>query len=137
MDTMSSAADKLGRMRRIVQKDDVGCGVACVSMLTGQSYAAVRRSMFPTGESIGTKTKDLRKALRTFGCDVGERLNPLRTRHYSKLQFDAILKVWPKKNGTWHWVVWDAGAKRILDPLEPPYKRIRAISYLRVTRIPR
>ena len=124
-------------MRRIIQKDEVGCGVACVSMLTGQSYAAVRQSMFPTGECVRTRSRDLRKALRTFGYDVGKRLNPLRTRHYSNLEFDAILKVWPKKDGTWHWVVWDARARRILDPLEPPYKRIRAISYLRVRRITR
>ena len=126
-----------GHIRRIIQKDEVGCGVACVSMMTGQSYTAVRQSMFPTGECARTKTRDLQTALRTFGCDVGERLNWIGKRHYSSLELDAVLKVCPKKDGTWHWVVWDAGAKRILDPLEPPYKRIRAISYLRVTRITR
>ena len=29
-------------MRRIVQKDEIGCGIACVAMLTGQSYAATQ-----------------------------------------------------------------------------------------------
>ena len=120
-------------MRRIVQKDDVGCGIACVAMLSGQTYTSVRQLMFPDGKVSATSTAQIRSALADLGCDTGTGLVPLRGRNYRELTGDAVLNVWPRKNNRcWHWVVWDAARKRVLDPSVPPYKSIRAISYLTV-----
>ena len=90
--------------------------------------------MFSTGRVRPTRTNDLRLALISFGLTPGPRLIPLRTRCYRDLSCDAILKVWPRRDGRdWHWVVWDARRRRVLDSLPEPYKHIRAISYLPVT----
>ena len=122
-------------MRRIRQKDDEGCGVACAAMLSGQSYAFVRKLMFAEKEVRATSTKELIAALAAIGCRPATRLVPLRSRGYRDLEFDAVLKIWPRQNNrNWHWVVWDFRRKRVIDPLEPPYKRVRAISYLKVLR---
>ena len=40
-------------MKRIVQQDPHGCGIACVAMLSGKSYRAVRKEMFPNGRGPG------------------------------------------------------------------------------------
>ena len=122
-------------VRRIIQKDEMGCGVACVAMLSGRTYAEVRRRMFGDGEVAGTKAPFLREHLERLGCRVDAlRLKPLKKLRYSDLEYDAILKVWPRQDGNWHWVVWDSCRRRVLDPEEPPYVRIRATHYLPVRR---
>ena len=134
-------------MRPIVQKDCSGCGIACVAMLTGESYSTMRRQMFPEGNVTYTYVNDLRKALAKYDVGLAHRSFPFSTsRRWNhpkgfesfleqEMYFtsDAILAINPSQNGsTWHWVVWDARRRRILDPQEPPYKRIRPLSYLRV-----
>ena len=131
---INTLADARRPMKRVVQKDEKGCGIACVAMLTGQSYGATRRLMYPDDRVKATRTRDLSGALASLGCEVGDRLVPLRTRRFQDLGCDAILKV-NKRRSKWHWVVWDHQRQRVLDPLEPPSPRIEASSYLRV--IPR
>ena len=106
-----------------------------MASLAGTTYADVKERMFSGSPVRRTGTKDLRWALVSFGVAAGPRLVPLRTCHYRNLTCDAVLKVWPRRNGRdWHWVVWDARRRRVLDPLPEPYKHIKAISYLPVTR---
>ena len=120
-------------IRRIVQKDPFGSGVACVAMLAGKSYGAVAKEMFPDGVVSGSNTGDLGKALTVYGLEPARHLIPFRSTKYQDLEDNAILKVNPRRGGAeWHWVVWDAGRRRLLDPRDPPYKRIRVCSYLRV-----
>ena len=120
-------------IRCIVQKDPLGSGIACVAMLAGKSYGAVAKEMFPDGVVPHTNTGDLRKALAACGLEPARHLVPFRSTKYQDLKDNAILKVNPRRGGAeWHWVVWDAGRRRLLDPRDPPYKRVRACSYLRV-----
>ena len=106
-----------------------------MAMLSGQSYASVRDLMFPDGAVRATSTKDLKAALTALGCRPATRLASFGKMRYWELEFDAVLKVWPRENNRkWHWVVWDFRRNLVLDPLEPPYRRIRAISYLKVLR---
>jgi hypothetical protein len=100
-------------------------------MLAGQTYAQVRKAMFNNDSVENTDTSDLRKALRKYGVRSARRLIPLRTRCYRELTHDAILKVNVKRNGNWHWIVWDAARQRPLDP-QTPKPRPRAVSFLRV-----
>jgi ABC-type bacteriocin/lantibiotic exporter with double-glycine peptidase domain len=53
-------------MRRIVQRDDMDCGIACVAMLAGVTYGAVER-LDEKWRRDGMDTKEIRKALRKFG----------------------------------------------------------------------
>ena len=120
-------------IRRIVQKDPHGAGIACVAMLAGKSYEAVAREMFPDGVVPHATTGDLKLALAAHGLEPARHPVPFRSTQYRDLEDDAILKANPRRGGAeWHWVVWDAERKRLLDPRDPPYKRIRACSYLRV-----
>ena len=120
-------------IRRIVQKDPLGSGIACVAMLAGKSYGAVAKEMFPDGVVPHTNTGDLKMALAAHGLEPARHPVPFRSTKYQDLEDDAILKVNPRRGSVeWHWVVWDAGRRRLLDPRDPPYKRIRACSYLRV-----
>jgi ABC-type bacteriocin/lantibiotic exporter with double-glycine peptidase domain len=119
-------------VRRIVQTDNTGCGIACLAMLAGVSYAEARRAVFGRYHpgDCSTSTGELRRGLRKLGIRAGKRLIPLRGRRLRSLETDAILKVNLGLDGYWHWVVWDAGRQVLRDPRRTPYKRCRAISYL-------
>ena len=120
-------------MERVVQQDRYGCGIACVAMLAGESYRAVREEMFPSRTVSNTNTGDLRRVLAVYGLKLAHHLVPFRSTAYEDLTDNSILKVNPRRGGAeWHWVVWDAERRRLLDPKDPPYQRFRAISYLKV-----
>ena len=89
--------------------------------------------MFPDGVVPHTNTGDLKLALAACGLEPARHLVPFRSTKYQDLEDNAILKVNPRRAGAeWHWVVWDAERRRLLDPRDPPDKWIRACSYLRV-----
>jgi hypothetical protein len=123
-------------MRQIKQQDDWGCGVACVAMLAGVSYRDAKVVVHGKRGVVGTWTGDLIAALEHFDLNVGARLIPLRTRDYRQLRVNAVLKANVKKDGSWHWVVWDSDRRAIRDPHDGPegwpskVRRPRAISYL-------
>ena len=94
-------------MKRIVQQDPHGSGIACVAMLSGKSYRAVRKEMFPNGVVSDADTGGLRKALAVYGLELAHHLVPFRSTKYEDLKDNAILKVNPRRGGAeWHWVVW-------------------------------
>ena len=124
-------------MRRVQQLDDMGCGVACVAMLTGQSYSAIRDLMYPNGPDTirGTHGEQLRHALACFGCKTVELVRFKKGTRYQSLTFDAVLKVGlTKRSVGGHWVVWDSERRRVLDPDRQQAGRYRPTSYLQVTR---
>src|SRR5581483_2037403 len=96
----------------------------------GKTYPSIRKD-HPDGV-YGTHLRDLRKLLRKHRAGCGERMIPMRTRKPDDLPFDAIIKINPRRGGKWHWVIWDHRRRRILDPKNPPYKRRKFISYVRV-----
>jgi len=104
-------------------------------MVVGASYAVVRTVMAGERSTINADTKDVVRALRGFGVELPRNhLVALRGRDFRTLDHDAILKVNVRKDGHWHWVVWDAENRRVLDPKRRPYRKIRATSYLPVQR---
>ena len=69
----------------------------------------------------GADTGGLRKALAVYGLERAHHLVPFRSTKYEDLEDNAILKVNPRRGGAeWHWVVWDAKRRRLLDPRDPP-----------------
>jgi ABC-type bacteriocin/lantibiotic exporter with double-glycine peptidase domain len=124
-------------MKQVIQADDAGCGIACVAMLARVTYAEARNKMFKKTDGVtGTFTWEVRKALRKFGMKSPKRLRVIRDRDaYRELRHNALLKlVTPShKSGCWHWVVWDARRKKLLDPRKQPYRRFRITSYLPVS----
>ena len=106
-------------MKRIIQEHPQGCGIACIAMLTGLTYAEAFSFMKVNGIIVHrhtTQTKHIVKALRLADYKCRDRLKPLYGKDFRDIQTDAVLKV---KNGSkygWHWVVWDVRKQRILDP---------------------
>lgn len=121
-------------MRRVIQEDRIGCGIACVAMLACVTYAEARQVMFDQAPVRRTYTVDLKKALIVFGKRPAYRTVRLNSRALTTIVPGAIIKTNVRKHGSpeeeWHWIVWDG--ERILDPKEPPYRRYRHDAYLTV-----
>lgn len=121
-------------MRLVKQRDDYGCGLACVAMVAGRPYSAIRKTL--GSDAVGpTQLRKLREIMRQYGVTAGERMIPLRTRTPFEIPFDALIKMNPRRDGKeWHWVIWDHRRRRILDPRMPAYKRRKFVSYVRLRR---
>jgi hypothetical protein len=124
-------------LKPLEQLHDYSCGQTCVAMLTGACYYDVVMYM---GYS-STDPLKIQKGLQKFGLKSAKRLTQFRGNKeypdYKKLDFDAVLKMVHRKGGSYHFVVWDAKRRRILDPNYPPFRIGRAhriTSYLRTWR---
>ena len=124
-------------MRHVIQKDENGCGMACVAMLAGVDYETSCKRLFRTKSGKGryTHTKEIKAALRRAGLRTDRRCVRFKKDEGPLiLQFDAIMITRAaKQHGTFHWVVWDSKARRVLDPDYEARKR-KFSSYLRVYR---
>lgn len=124
-------------MRRIIQLDADGCGVACVAMIAGVSYQGALRTMYGEKPVIKTLTSDLRRGLRSLGVEcASELIRSSKQRHYRNLRQDAILKTRTRADRDWHWIVWDSKRQILLDPEPKGYRYVRPpiTSYLVVYR---
>jgi hypothetical protein len=122
-------------LRRIIQQDETGCGVACVAIFANVGYDDARKVMFGRARGTYTSTADLRRALCRFGFKPARRLIPFGRRgRYTDLREDAVLKLKARAHGEreWHWAVWDARRRKLIDPAKFPYKRFRVTSFLAV-----
>jgi len=65
-----------------------------------------------------TNTKTICEALEKLGIDAGpEKIRFTKVSPSDMgLHFDAIIGTEPAKSGNWHWLVWDAAEKRLIDP---------------------
>lgn len=104
--------NKIEPLRRVAQRNwDAGdCGLVCVAMVGKVPYEKVlatfrklpgkdKTSSFYTGHH------HLEKMLKMLGYPTRR----LRFTSWHEIEHHAIVKVHLKKNGTWHWVVYDAG----------------------------
>ncbi|MBF0860371.1 hypothetical protein HKD24_14390 [Gluconobacter sp. LMG 31484] len=118
-------------MKLIKQKTETDCGVACVAMLAGVSWAKARDALnFKKSDKKFYTDKDsVRNALTRLGV-ITEK-NFVVCKYPERLTKDALLRTNLLANGNWHWAVWDAKRQEILDPY---YKRTRPLSCLIVLR---
>jgi ABC-type bacteriocin/lantibiotic exporter with double-glycine peptidase domain len=118
-------------MRLIKQRTKTDCGVACLAMLAGVSWAKARDALEFTrlDKSFWTTKDSMRCALQKLGVDTTKNL--VRCKYPQNLRKDALLKTNVLKNGNWHWAVWDHKRQKLLDPY---YMRTRPVSALVVVR---
>lgn len=125
-------------LRRIIQQDRNGCGLACVAMLAGISYRqacaiAEQRGWYADIRKNGMPTHRLRKLLR----DSGVRTNPaVRTSRWERFSDLAIVCT------NSHWAVFQrnkAGVERVFDSnaslkngIRTDFSRIRPVFYIEV-----
>lgn len=113
-------------MERVIQRKTNDCGVACVAMLIQRyagcpatsSYDAAKAIMFRLEPAGYTDTRAIRRGLRSFGVEIGHRRMPFTKASTQDmgLEFDAIIATKPNTKGNWHWLVWDARERVLLDP---------------------
>lgn len=131
-------------VRRIIQEDVTGCGIACAAMLAGISYSraktiALRLGIVGQKPSYYTNASDISKLLRELG------LAPSKGRKLSKWSSLRILSVvgvnFSETTGNWHWVVYvpSTAGGHVLDPratvktrLRTDWARLRPRSYIPV-----
>jgi hypothetical protein len=114
-------------MRRVYQSGGEGCGIACVAMLAETTYAAAKRRV-PHWEDRGTYSRELRNELDYYEIQTEPR-KPIRQLNYQSFRFNAVLR--GKLRGDWHWAVWDADRRKLLDPYKPG-GRFRCTSFIKV-----
>ena len=132
-------------MRRILQEDSTGCGLAVIAMLSGETYEKIRSIAVndlgwdETG-SFETGTRDLRDLAGFFNIEIGKRRRPFK--EFNALPNLAILAInYNEQIDDWHWVVYRRvkGDQFFLDPKKSirtnkrrDFRRIKVKWYLPV-----
>lgn len=105
-------------MKRIEQRNakEGDCGIACIAMITGKPYEEIELSfrkndLIAEDGTMYTFHKDLIIILEQFGYSVKRK----RFTKWSNVQTPAIVKINPRTNNRWHWVVY-SHERTILDP---------------------
>ena len=130
-DSAAVCERRSSKMKKIRQRTETDCGVACLAMLAGISWAEARKVLFGRWrrKNFYTEKEEMRAALRRFGIITAKRL--VRCKDPRRLKRDALLNTNLLVDGNSHWAVWDAKRKKVLDPY---YKRTRCFSCLVVLR---
>ena len=129
-------------VRRILQQDNTGCGLACVAMVAGTTYAkvkaaAIRLGIASKGKPCYTVANDLARLMREFGKQSSKEKMISRWQTFKHPSIVAI-NLNPK-NGNWHWVVYVPGADggHVFDPKKSiktvkrtDFSRMRPRSYI-------
>ncbi len=124
-------------MRKVRQKHTYGCGPACVATIVGVDYFEVTRHIWWKSFKRGTGTRDIQYLLQQYGYYCPGRLLPLGKKDYRDIKQNAILKIPPFLGigPDWHWVVWNANRKIIIDPDWWPEESYKPSSYLPIHKI--
>jgi hypothetical protein len=137
-------------IRRIVQKDSTGCGLACAAMLAGITYLQAKSKAIELGvvpDDNGhyyTESWQLRPLISALGGYSSKGRNVSRWGSITCLSIVGINYRAPKgKDPTWHWVVYvpDDNGGYVLDPMghvksarRTDFIRMRPYRYIPVQR---
>lgn len=118
------------KVKHTFQKDDSGCGIACISMVVGKSYYEVKAILFEQNfyknldDDLSTTFKELAKAFDLFKINTSKKRKFKMWKNIpAKI---AIASTNYDKYGIWHWVLFvrDIEGFFIYDPGKPK-KKIR------------
>ncbi len=111
-------------MKIVLQEDETGCGLACVAMLAGKTYAEVKQAAASLGIRVRDKnlysdTHYVRRLLRRFGIQCSEEEKPFVS--WEALPDKALLSIKYHKESfrnVWHWGLFERkqGQSAVLDP---------------------
>lgn len=111
-------------MDPVIQQDPTGCGIACVAMLAGVSYAAAKAVAENLGiriddPALWSDTEPVRRLLQHYRIRTAAAVTPFS--NWETLPDSALLATkWHRHQGIphWHWSVFtrSAGGPLVLDP---------------------
>jgi len=124
-------------MKRVLQGNPSGCGLACVAMLANRSYREVRDKArlipgFDNDHCLRTNASELRSLLEEYGISASKHLIPFRD--WNHLPNLCILAInYNESTEIWHWVIFTSnnGNKYVLDP-NPHIKTSRRTDFRRI-----
>lgn len=110
------------KIKRIIQEDSTGCGLACVAMLAGVEYRnvkskAISMKLLPYHGPYYTRTSHLNKLLVSYTIQVK---HGRKVRNWKSLSSKAIIGInYKEKSNTWHWALFvreNNGEEYVVDP---------------------
>jgi ABC-type bacteriocin/lantibiotic exporter with double-glycine peptidase domain len=108
-----------GGIKRVGQKDENGCGIACVAMVMGKTYPQAKKFFLeqvflPTDRKLHTRHYQLRRALWKLRIATEKRA----FRNWRSIENLSIVPINRRLDGGWHWVVFVPNNTRpyMLDP---------------------
>lgn len=109
-------------MKRVVQEDATGCGIACIAMLANINYqsakdTAIETLNFKYEGAFYTTASDLKKLGSIYNLKIGGRRR--RFKEINLLPSLCILAInYSENEDTWHWVVYSRSNTEefVLDP---------------------
>lgn len=129
-------------IKRILQEDATGCGLACIAMIVGKTYAEVKKTaldneILEEKRTFYTTSSDLITILDHFHvkAKTGRKVS-----HWPSVQTLSIAAInYKENNDSWHWVVYvpDENQGYVLDPHKKikndqrvDFSRMRLRSYI-------
>lgn len=122
-------------IKRVIQLDEMGCGIACVAAVVGRSYTAVKRTSIAHGihsyaEPCSTDIGQLRSLLACHGVTTRR---ACFTRSWRSVKELAIVGLSRELRQGWHWVVYvpRSGRGYVQDP-NPTIQNARRVDFYRM-----
>ena len=108
-------------IKRILQEDATGCGLACIAMIVGETYAEVKKialdnEILEEKRTFYTTSSDLITILDHFHVKAKK---GRKVSHWPSVQTLSIVAInYKENNDSWHWVVYvpDENQGYVLDP---------------------
>lgn len=109
-------------IRRVKQDDRTGCGIACIAIITGESYERIRslainELRFSEDGPFYTQVSHLKILASKFGIELPQRIRKFK--NWESLPDVAIVAInYCKESHTWHWVVYrrEKDSQYVIDP---------------------
>ena len=109
------------------EKSTNDCGPCCVAMLTGEPREAVDdvfKELRAREEDGTTKQKHIEEVLQYLDFFMGNMKRVgLRRPDFESRDYNCLLRTRKTNDGNWHWMVWDAAGRQVLDPMRPNRQR--------------
>lgn len=111
-------------MKAVIQKDQTGCGLACVAMITSRTYDEIKTKanslgIFTGDERLWSETHYVRRLLKAYSVKISKKEVPFSS--WEELPDLALLAIKHRiVNGKplWHWTVFNRKAEgpSVYDP---------------------
>ncbi|NWK59845.1 hypothetical protein HYI04_10685 [Acinetobacter sp. SwsAc2] len=134
------------KIKRVIQEDSTGCGIACIAMVAGISYAEAKQITLnneilkKSVKNFYTTTKDLVNVLNSIGIESSK---GRKVRYWSSINTISIVGInFLETTDTWHWVLFipneDTGyvldpSKRVKTEKRTDFSRMRLRSYIPIS----
>ncbi|HAV2807924.1 cysteine peptidase family C39 domain-containing protein [Acinetobacter baumannii] len=132
-------------IKRIIQEDSTGCGIACVAMVAGLTYneakqIALDNQILKSKKNFYTRSNDVANFLNFLGI---KSQNSRKVCHWESIKTLSIVAInYREATDNWHWVVYIPNENKgfVLDPnkkikneIRVDFSRMKLRSYIPIS----